>query len=353
MGNMVSADAIPVLISEEVGLSVGDLIELAKEKDKQDILNDFEIEFALDNLEDAEKVAQFNNYGGGGRLETLFRMTKVHVDMFKAEAEVKLAEMQKEHDEYAIVTDVYDLLYDVKLAEISLDQNEAYLDYLEMQYNADVKRYEMGMISLLDLNNSQNSYRSQVIAVSEAENNLNQSWNALKSKIGYEFETELVLDFDVEKLEFDKLYSLVLAEKTAMKDISLYNTYKTYYANDLLFKLTDDAYEPYDKEYKTAYYDAEIGRINYEDGYDSFIINMKSDFNTLIVLEMKIDIKELYLEIGKRNLEIAEQKYELGMISQAELLLEKSRYIQDEYNYKNSIVTYNKSVLEIEELIAE
>ena len=345
-------EVMPVLISENIELTIDDLIELAKENDKHDVINDLKIEFEEDDLEDAQKLADLNDYGGGNRIQILIRMKIVNVDLYKAQADLKIAQMERDNYEYGITTDIYSKAYDVKLNEIMLEKEQVYLEYVEKKYSSDKVRYDMGLISILDLNNSQNTFQSQLIEELEAESALVSAENALKSEIGYDLDQELIFQMDFEKIPFERIYSDSLAEASSMKEINLYKTYVEYYTKDVTFDLTNEAYEPYDKEYKSAYYDSEIGRINYEDQYNSFLIGFKSDFNTLNILGIKIDIQDLYLEISEKNYEIGIQKYELGLISQQDLVLMKSTLITSQYNYYKSIKDYNMKIMDIEELIA-
>lgn len=330
-----------------------ELVTMAEDKSQQDILNDFKIEFAQDNLEDAIEVAEFNAYNGGGRLETLFRMTKVHVETFRAESELKLAQLQKEADEYAIITQVHDLVYDVKTMEIGVEAAKVRQAQAEMQYEADLKRYELGLISLLDLNNSQNDYQTAQIDVMEAESDLRDATNQLKIKVGLDPVSELTLDVAVTRLPFDWSYTPQLARSVIEKDQDLYGKYADYFADKTLFELTDDAYEPYDKEYKIAFYDYEISRLAYEDAFDSFATGLRGDFFDLDVLDMKIGIQDLYLEIAEKNHDIAEQKLALGLISEADRLGEEADYLEARQNRLTSIINYNMKVLALEELLGD
>ncbi|OPL09071.1 MAG: hypothetical protein AVO33_07440 [delta proteobacterium ML8_F1] len=329
------------------------LIEMAREKSQQDILNDFKIEFAQDDLDEAIEVAEFNAYSGGGRLETLFRMTKVHVDTFRAESALKLAQLQKEADEYLIVTEVHELVYDVKTMEMGVEAARTRLAQAKLSYEADEKRYELGIISLLDLNNSQNDYQTAQIDLMEAESDLRDATNQLKIKVGIDPSQPLELNVTVEQLPFNRTYSGDLAEGAIDKDRDLYSKYTDYFADKTLFELTDDAYEPFDKEYKIAYYDSEISRLAYEDAFSSFSTGLRGDFFNLDVLETRIKIQDLYLEIARKNDEIAGQKLALGMISEVERLGEEADYLEARQNRMQSIINYNMKVLELEEILID
>jgi hypothetical protein len=201
-----------------------------------------------------------------------------------------MAEMEKAAYEYSIETEINSLAYDVRMKEVLVEKEEFYLEYSDKKYASDQTRYEMGLISLLDLNSSQNDYQKQIIALSDAENDLISSQNSLKSQVGIDLSEELEFTLDIEKMPFERNYSSKLMEESSMKDIVLYKSYIQDYTKGTFFELTDEAYDVYDKEYKRAYYDAEIARINYEDDYNTFENSFRSDFSELKLLDLKIGV---------------------------------------------------------------
>ena len=239
---------------------------------------------------------------------------------------------------YNIIQKYFNLKNCYKLLEIA--QNS--YDLVDKNYNNAVKSYDLGLISKMDLENSELGLKRASYMVNLYKNNLELAKSDLKialRKNNENCEFELKDSIICEDYKGSINEDLVTAEKSRYDILTLKNNYEL---AQMYLKLT--ALPSNTARYMSAYSSFITAEYNYNNNRDLILLSVKSSYNNISATKNDLDIAQTNYNIKKSMHKIAELKTEMGMMTNAELSASLNELAQSEIELENAKLTYKLAV---------
>ncbi|HCF51470.1 MAG TPA: hypothetical protein DER60_14385 [Syntrophomonas sp.] len=218
-----------------------------------------------------------------------------------------------------VIKDIYQKYFDVLLAEDALKQAQQNRAQSNHQCQEALARFELGLISKLELNNAQIDYSQKQTLVAESQTDLEQAYIKLNNAIG-QSSTErpvLVDDSAFNPLQVDNLQQeitrilndspeLWLAEKNLEK-AELQN---------LLAPLSGSSLQPNEVQENSL----SITKINTSDTKIQIIQNIESNYYKTVQLESQYRQAEQTCQTAQEDLRYKTLQFNLGLIARGDLM---------------------------------
>jgi hypothetical protein len=292
-------------------------------------------------LEKLEEDAEINNYPGGNRVDHIKRLTTVLADPIVAVAEVKNAELALAKESVTIAADIYKKGMNYLILKDEVVLNNQLFDYKVSYMEYAKKKLESGISTSTDYTNKVIEAQSQELKQLELNSSLEAIAIEINHLLGHEWNAELnigeaivlspfkVINVDFEYGDRVDNYPSVIT-KTANLE-----------AKSIIFDLTADKYREVDKEYKIALANKKIAELELSDAKKSFEVSLRSAHNKYLNAYDSYLLTVKQNELAAKVYEEAVLKYDLGLISQEDMLKAEETKLNSDFSVTKAIYTYN------------
>ena len=292
-------------------------------------------------LETLEEDAEINNYPGGDRVAYIKRMTGVQADPLVAAAEVKVAELALAKEPVTIEADIYKNGMNYLLLKDEITLNDKIFDFKVSYMEYAKKKLESGVATSTDYTNKVIEAQSQELKQLELNASLESISIEINHLLGHEWDAELKIGESIVLSSF-KAFNVDYEYGDRVENYPAVIT-KTanFEAKSIIFDLNDEEYLEADKEYKIALANKKIAEIELSDAKKSFEVSLRSAHTKYL------NAYDSYLLIVKQNelaakvYEEAVLKFELGLISQEDMLKADEIKLNSDFSVTKAIYTYN------------
>jgi len=320
-------------------LSLEDAIKMALEKDQVYKNQDSSIKDAQKQLEKARReqkeIEDAIPLPSG--LNLLASKKGYYVEQAKISIEVaKLTKTQYEEKTRYLITESY---YGVKSAEESMKTAEtAYQLALNNNSNTTLQ-YSLGLVSELDLKNSQYSLNEAKAQRDKFERNLMLIYKSFASKL---FIEEKDVKFELtDEIEYEKYTTDLKAdtEKAIEKRLDLYQLKSAALQADRYTGVTI-ALGSNSATHSAAKQSKLTADANYENAVRQVDIQINSLYNTILDTYDSLKLAEENYEIKKQEYDVAVLQYDLGMITNSQLVAVTNAMTSSKIQIDNAKLTY-------------
>lgn len=239
---------------------------------------------------------------------------------------------------YNTIQKYYNLKNCYKLLEIAENSHSL----VEKNYNNAVISYNQGLISKIDLENSEFGMKKTAYMVDLYKNNLEIAKSDFKIALRKNDENcEFVLDDSIICEDYNGYLAedLLTAEKSRYDILSLKNNYELAKLYLDLTSLPSNT-----ARYMSAYSSLITAEYNYKNNKDLILLAVKSSYNNITTAKNDLDIAQTNYNIKKSMHKITELKTEMGMVTNAELSASINELAQSEIELENAKLTYKLAV---------
>lgn len=264
-----------------------------------------------------------------------------YVDMYNKLIELnpKKIELAKAQIKYNVTESYYNYKISVELCDIAKDAYELAKDNLDNV----TKRYELGMIARIDLDNAalsvesvKNTYDTYVRNADIAKDNLKIQLQLddkdcdfnLTNEIYYE-EFSANADEDIKKA-MDSRYDV-----SALK--------MNYQMAQKYFDYTEGLGESTAK-YQSAYSDYVAKEHSYTNNSKLIALSIKNTYNNVLNCANSLAIAEKSADIAKQRYEINKVKFESGMITNSDLTQSLNEHLSENIKLENAKLSYKMAI---------
>lgn len=301
-------------------------------------------------LEDAKEDAEFLA-PAGTKSERYNNDIKKEVSPLEAEANLEYAKRVKEKNIDDLKLDVYKAALDKLLVEKELDTEKAKLDILSEKYSMAEARYKEGKITENDLNDAKYALDAKKIDVQRVEKSLKTAELELKRLLSLELDDkDLKVD---EKLTLAKWKDVNLEKviKDAIeKNIDIYKKAEDLKAKEKIMEITERYYTDSNSIYNENKTNLELAKVELEDAKINLEVEIRNKYNDLLTAKDNVELASKWENIQKKKLENVELKFKNGLVSKEEVLSQKEKYLDAQYQMFSAIRDFNVLKAEFEAL---
>jgi len=334
---------LTTVMAVEKGLknSINGFQKYAVENSKQAVIDDLQIKALESALEDAKHDANFQPVPGT-KIDMLNNGIKKEVAPMEAEANLEYAKRSKEENIKKLKLDIYKAALKKLLAEKQLETEASKLKILEEKYSIFEARYKEGKITENDLNDVKYAMDTKEIDKNKAENNLEIANLELKRLLSLQLDGEEIVVED--KLDLDEWRPIDIEEavkKAIENNIEIYKKTEALKARKKTMEITEKYYKEGNFSYDDNKVNLETARIDLEDAKINLEVEVRNKYNDLLTAKDNLELATQWQRIQDKKLEIAQAKYDQGLISREALLEQKEKCLDAEYQRYVSIHDYN------------
>lgn len=318
------------------------LEEMRKKADIQAKVHEVNIKMYEKELEDVMKLADIEDYGGNDRVTMLNRKKTIYSNPMEAQEKV---DNEKRLKDYEAKQQKIDLEYNLAKTLIVLNENQyakKEYEYAKKTETIDKLKYELGKKTLLEYLESQNKTSEMKNKLSEAKDNVSKEFIELKRMVGVEPYAPLMTSYELNIKDVlpefiqDRVKSIVLNQNQVKHKKALMEVKNT------IFKSTAIFYRDFDKEYIIAEADYKMALMDYNDAYNSTIIDFTAKREDALVKYDKYKLAKANYELKTNVLKNSKLEYKLGRISKLDLSKVELDVEKANLEYLKSIAEYNK-----------
>lgn len=260
-----------------------------------------------------------------------------YADMYKML--IGLNELEAEQVKRKIAYDVTESYYNLKLSESLCKVTEDAYNLAKSNLSDVTKRYELGMIAKLDLENAKLSVEAVKNTLDTYKRNYELAKENFKINIsldGKDCEFELPDSIEVSEFEVNADEDIKKALETRYDVTALKENYRM---AQLYFNYTK-ALTPNSAKYQTAYSDLITKEYNYTHNKKLIALSMKSCYYNALNAKDSLSTAITSADIAKQRYDIAKLRFENGMITNSELTGALNDYLSENIKLENAKLTY-------------
>ncbi|WP_433542167.1 TolC family protein [Neomoorella humiferrea] len=251
-----------------------------------------------------------------------------------AQAQVEIKEKQMQIAEDKVVNTARSKYYAVVKAQKALAAAKSSAAQMEEQFRIARAKFAAGVITRLEMTQAEQSWRQAEAGVTKAENDLEQAYRALNIYIGLPSNERPVLEqnMKMEKIEeisdMDAYIRGLLAQDPLLwqsqRNVDLQKTLSTQYGSD-------------NEKAELKIDQARLAVDQYRQTIEETIPNIYSNIRNL---EAQYEAVNTALAVAKNNAKTATLRYQLGMVTQAEILTAEAAVSQLEQQLAEIVVSH-------------
>jgi len=240
-----------------------------------------------------------------------------------------------------IALQIEELYYNQLKAERSLKLAQENLVRAQKQLETIQTKFTLGTVAKIDVLQSELEVENAQLAVKEAEANLSVAQTQLSTYLTgnpnqtFNLSTQLVfqpVDFDLERC-----LNHALQNRPEIKDRE-----DTFGLRQKQVEVTKTPYYP-PLEVEKAKALLALARVQLEDTKNSIILEVKQKFAQFITALESVPVAEKSREIARENLNVAQARFDAGVLTVVDLLDAQNNLYEAENNYLQAIFNYNMS----------
>lgn len=269
--------------------------------------------------------------------DTMYIKEGYYVDMYKKLMELNTK--KREQISSSVAYDVTQSYYQYKIANSLCDAAQKAYNLAQENFENVNKRFELGMIAQLDLDNASLSVSSCESTLRDYERQRGIARENLKIKLGLDGkDCDFVLtdSIDCEEFTADIDSDIAKAMDTRYDVASLkanYELAQKYF--DYTKPLTASS-----AKYQTAYSDLVSKEYSYTNNKKLIALSVRSAYNSVLAAADSLDNAERSADITKRTYDINKVKFDNGMITNSDLTTSLNNYLSAQIKLENAKLTY-------------
>jgi len=330
--------------------SIEESKSLATENSKQTAIDDLTIKSKESALEDAQEDAKMST-GGNGKSDMLNNKIAKEVTPLKAAADLEYAKRLREENVDKLELEVYKATSKVLLVERELELEKSKQDILVKKYEMAQVRFSEGKLTENDLNDAKYALDLKTIDVNKATKKLETADLDLKRVLGLDMNGELVgIKDDLVLTSTDDIDIEKVVEEALKNDVELYIKAENLKASEKTMEFAKEIYEEDTVEYDAKMLELENAKVDFDDAKVNLEVSIRNKYNDILTAKDKVELAQKWEKINKSKLDNAEFKFEKGIISKEEVLNEKEKYLDSQYQTFLAIYDYNTVKTEFDTL---
>lgn len=276
-----------------------------------------------------------NDYG------MIYMKKGYYVDAFKTEERIKTKQIEqtKENITYETISNYFGY----KLSNALCDVTQNAYELAEENLDNVTKRYELGMVAKIDLDNAALSVESVKNSLDQCKRNADLAKEKLKITLQIDDEDcDLILTDEITCDEFNaQIEEDIEKAKENRYDIMAlrenYELLKEYF--EYSKGLTEDS-----AQYQDAYSNYITAKNNYDVSQKQILLGVRSCYYNVINASDGLTTAEKSVELEKQKYEINKVKYENGIITNSDLTKSLNDYLNAGLSLENAKLNYKLAV---------
>lgn len=260
-----------------------------------------------------------------------------------AEMQIRLADAQAQQITNRISYQVTEKYYNIKLAEqlILIYQNG--LNMANDNLNLMTTQFELGMVSDLEVSNAKIQVRRSELSLEDARRNLSLAKEDFKIALGLEGPCDFSLTDEItyENYEGD-VTADISAALTTRYDVTALREKAG--LDELYFTITDRITASNTADYKSAQSTYLQSKYDYDTNSKMIGLSILSSYNNIATKKGALELAEMTLDIKEREYETAQLKFEMGMITNLELVKTQTELLQCQTELESAKLSYKLAV---------
>ncbi len=273
--------------------------------------------------------------------ELMYIKKGYYIEMY--EMLMRLNEKETEQAKASIAYNTTSAYFNYKIAQELCNVAENAYNLANENYNNVNKRFELGMIAEIDLNNAHLSVDQSLNTLESYKRNRDTQKENLKIYLQLENENcDFVLTDTIECDEFssDIAKDIETAAKSRYDITALKENYEL---AQKYFEYTKPL-SAYSAKYQTAQSDFISKEYSYNNNKNLIMLSVKNSYNNVLNSADNLKIAEKSTEIAFKRYEINKVKFENGMITNSDLTASLNEYSNSKITLENAKLSYKLAV---------
>lgn len=294
-----------------------------------------------EQLENSQFSADYNT--GSDSLQTILSLIKNQASYKNSEEELKVQEQKIAYEMEQTFIDILSLQRELQIAEDSFKVEEKNLAISKLKAN-------MGLISQQEYNEALVSFEKSKVSIESQKTNIKNAFTNLNIIMG-ESDTNkqynLSIDVEYEPVELE-LSVEDYAEARVLESVTIQNAKRNLSVTEQSYIVEQANISGTMTSLMQAENSVATSEMNLSDSIENMEVQVINLYNTIKSLETNIENNKTELANLKNNYEIAKIQYEMGKISEVELMQAENKVISMENTIINQIYEHSQNVKKFE-----
>lgn len=294
-----------------------------------------------EQLENSQFSADYNT--GSDSLQTILSLIKNQASYKNSEEELKVQEQKIAYEMEQTFIDILSLQRELQIAEDSFKVEEKNLAISKLKAN-------MGLISQQEYNEALVSFEKSKVSIESQKTNIQNAFTNLNIIMG-ESDTNkqynLSIDVEYEPVELE-LSVEDYAEARVLESVTIQNAKRNLSVTEQSYIVEQANISGTMTSLMQAENSVATSEMNLSDSIENMEVQVINLYNTIKSLETNIENNKTELANLKNNYEIAKIQYEMGKISEVELMQAENKVISMENTIINQIYEHSQNVKKFE-----
>ena len=296
-----------------------------------------------EQLENSQFSADYNT--GSDSLQTILSLIKNQASYKNSEEELKVQEQKIAYEMEQTFIDILSLQRELQIAEDSFKVEEKNLAISKLKAN-------MGLISQQEYNEALVSFEKSKVSIESQKTNIQNAFTNLNIIMG-ESDTNkqynLSIDVEYEPVELE-LSVEDYAEARVLESVTIQNAKRNLSVTEQSYIVEQANISGTMTSLMQAENSVATSEMNLSDSIENMEVQVINLYNTIKSLETNIENNKTELANLKNNYEIAKIQYEMGKISEVELMQAENKVISMENTIINQIYEHSQNVKKFENI---
>lgn len=234
--------------------------------------------------------------------------------------------------------------------ERDIEISERNIDIQEKNLNISRAKYNMGLLSKQELNEAESSFEKSKESIETQKTNLKNAFKNLNIIIGESDtskEYNILIDVEYNPLEIETSIE-TYAEARTLESVSVKNAERNLQVTKQSYvveQVSDTGTTVSLMQAENSVSTSEMSLSDMKENMENQIVNL---YNTIKSLETSIENNKKQLSDLNKNLEIAKLKYDIGSISEIELLQAENQVAEMENTIIEQIYQHSQNIEQFE-----
>lgn len=299
------------------------------------------LEVSEKQLESSQNTVDYNT--GSNGLQSILSLIKNQTSYKNSEEEKAVTEQKIAYEMEQSFIEILNLERDIEISERNIDIQEKNLNISRAKYN-------MGLLSKQELNEAESSFEKSKESIETQKTNLKNAFKNLNIIIGESDtskEYNLLIDVEYNPLEIETSIE-TYAEARTLESVSVKNAERNLQVTKQSYvveQVSDTGTTVSLMQAENSVSTSEMSLSDMKENMENQIVNL---YNTIKSLETSIENNKKQLSDLNKNLEIAKLKYDMGSISEIELLQAENQVVEMENTIIEQIYQHSQNVKQFE-----
>lgn len=322
-------------------LDIDTAIDMALKNSTELKTANLSLELSEKQVESSQNTVDYNT--GSNGLQSILSLIKNQASYKNSEEEKAVTEQKIAYEMEQSFIEILNLERDIEISERNIDIQEKNLNISRAKYN-------MGLLSKQELNEAESSFEKSKENIETQKTNLKNAFKNLNIIIGESDtskEYNLLIDVDYEPVEIETSIE-TYAEARTLESVAVKNAERNLQVTKQSYvveQVSDTGTTVSLMQAENSVSTSEMSLSDMKENMENQIVNL---YNTIKSLETSIENNKKQLSDLNKNLEIAKLKYDMGSISEIELLQSENQVAEMENTIIEQIYQHNQNVKQLE-----